>query len=100
MSSDALLQGWEVSCKRHDNRGVMIRAGTKVSHKCLEAQGSQNTYNVLHIKGKRYNISSHTHGQHDSPVMESGECHKPEFDCSQQRNLEMPFEKNDLNTAE
>ena len=69
ISSDASLQGWEASCKRPDNREIMIRGGTKVSHKCLEAQSSQNTYNVLHIKGKGCNISSHAHGQHDSPVI-------------------------------
>ena len=45
----------------------MVRGGTKVSHKQFGAQGSQMSYNVLHIKGKRCNISSHAHGQHDSP---------------------------------
>ena len=45
----------------------MVRGGTKVSHKQFGAQGSQMSYNVLHIKGKGCNISSHAHGQHDSP---------------------------------
>ena len=54
---------------RTDNRGAMIHGGTKVSHKCLGAQGSQISYNVLHIKGKGCNISSHPHGQYGSPVI-------------------------------
>ena len=45
----------------------MVRGGTKVSHKQFGAQCSQMSYNVLHIKGKGCNISSHAHGQHDSP---------------------------------
>ena len=47
----------------------MIHRGKKVSHKCLGAQDSQVCYNVLHTKGKRYNISSHPHGQHDNSVI-------------------------------
>ena len=47
----------------------MVHGGTKVSKKYLRAQGSQISYNVLHIKGKGYNISSHPHGRHDSPVI-------------------------------
>ena len=46
-----------------------MHGGTKVSHKCLGAQGSQISYNVFHIKGKGCNISSHLHGQHDSPII-------------------------------
>ena len=40
----------------------MVWGGTKVSHKQLAAQGSQMSYNVLHIKGKGCNISSHAQG--------------------------------------
>ena len=54
---------------RTDNREAMVRGGTKVSHKCLGAQGSQISCNVLHIKGKEWNISSYPHGQHDSPFI-------------------------------
>ena len=99
MSSDASLQAWEVSCKRPDNREIMIRAGTKVSQKCLEPKAAKIHIMFFTLK-ERDTISVHIHGQHDRPVMESGECHKPEVDCSQQRNLAIPFETNDLNTAE
>ena len=37
---------------RPNDRGAMVYGGTKVSHKCHGAQGSQISYNVLHIKGK------------------------------------------------
>ena len=47
----------------------MVHRGTKVSHKCLGAQGSQISYNFLHIEGKECNINYHPHGQHDSPVI-------------------------------
>ena len=43
----------------------MVHGGPKVSHKCLGAQGSQISYNALHIKGKGCNTSSHPLGQHD-----------------------------------
>ena len=82
---------------RTDNRGSMVHRGTKVSHKCLGAQGSQISYNVLHIKGKGCNISSHPHGQHDSPIIlnENGGYQKPGVDCDQQGNLAIPFEAKD-----
>ena len=85
------MLGSELS--RHDNRGAMVHEGKKVSHKCIGAQDSQISYNVLHIKGKGCNISSHPHGQHDSPVIlnENG------IECNQQRNLAIPFEKKDHN---
>ena len=75
----------------------MVRGGTKVSHKCFGAQGSQISYNVLHIKGKGCNISSHSHGQHDSPVIlnENEWYQKQGVDCDQQRNLAIPFETKD-----
>ena len=75
----------------------MVREGTKVSYKCLGAQGNQISYNVLHIKGKGCNISSHPHGQHDSPVIlnENGGYRKPGVDCNQQRNLAIPFKTKD-----
>ena len=72
-----------------DNRGAMVHGGTNIkSHKCLRAQGSQISYNVLHIKGKGCNISSHLHGQYDSPVIlnESGGYQEPGVDCDEQRN--------------
>ena len=47
----------------------MVHGGKKVSHKCLGAQGSQISYNVLHIKGKGCNVSSNPHGQYDNPVI-------------------------------
>ena len=49
------------------------------------------------IKGKEYNISSHPHGQHYSPVIfnENGVYQKPGVDCDQQRNLAIPFEMKD-----
>ena len=80
---------------RTDNREAMVRGGTKVSHKCLGAQGSQINCNVLHIKGKECNISSYPHGQHDSPVIlneNGGGYQKPGVDCDQQGNLAIPFE--------
>ena len=82
---------------RTDNREAMVRGGTKVSHKCLGAQGSQISCNVLHIKGKEWNISSYPHGQHDSPVILNengggGGYQKPGVDCDQQGNLAIPFE--------
>ena len=45
-----LEKGSELS--RPNDRGAMVYGGTKVSHKCHGAQGSQISYNVLHIKGK------------------------------------------------
>ena len=53
--------------------------------------------NVLHVKGKGFNISSHSHGQHDSPVIlnENGVYQKPGVDCDQQKNLAVPFEMKD-----
>ena len=73
---------------RPDNRGAMVHGGTKVSHKCLRAQGSQISYNVLYIKGKGCNISSHPYGQYDSPVIlnENGGYQEPRVDCDEQRN--------------
>ena len=64
----------------------MTRRGTKVSHKCLGAQGSQISYNALHIRGKGCNISLHPHRQHDSPAIlnENGEYRKQGVDCDQQ----------------
>ena len=47
----------------------MVHGGTKVSHKCFGAQDSQIRYNVLHIKGKGCNISTHPHGHHNSPFI-------------------------------
>ena len=35
-----------------DNRGAVVRGGKRVFQKCLGAQGSQMSYNVLHIKRK------------------------------------------------
>ena len=72
----------------------MVREETKLPHKCLGAQDSQISYNVLHIKGKGCNISSHPHGQHDSPVIlhENEGYQKSGVDCDQQRNLGIPFE--------
>ena len=79
----------------------MVHGGTKVLHKCLGAQGSQITYNVLHIKRKGCNISSHPHGQHDSIIIlnENGGAvyQKPKVDCDQQENLAIPFEAKDNN---
>ena len=82
---------------RTDNRGAMVHGGTKVSHKCLGAQASQISYNVLHIKGKGCNISSHPHGQYGSPVIlnENGGYQKQGVDCDQQGNLVIPFEAKD-----
>ena len=79
---------------RSENRGAMVREETKLPHKCLGAQDSQISYNVLHIKGKGCNISSHPHGQHDSPVIlhENEGYQKSGVDCDQQRNLGIPFE--------
>ena len=84
--------GCELS--RPDNKGAMVRGGTKVSHKCLEAQGTQINCNIFHIKGKGCNNSSHPHRQHESSVIlnESGGYQKPGFDSDQQRNLAIPFE--------
>ena len=75
----------------------MVHRGTKVLHKCLGAQGSQISYNVLHIKGKGYNISSHPHGQSDSPIIlnENRGYQKPGVDCDQQGNLAILFEAKD-----
>ena len=55
------------------------------------------SYNVLHIRGKVCNISSHTHGQHGSPVIlnENGGYQKPGVDCDQQGNLAITFETKD-----
>ena len=50
-------------------RCLITRLGSELSHKCLGGQGSQISYNVLHIKGKGCNISSNPHGQHDSLVI-------------------------------
>ena len=38
----------------------MVLGGTKVSHKCIGAQGSQISYNFLHIK-ERDETSVHIH---------------------------------------
>ena len=80
--------------QRTDNREAMVHGGTKVSHKCLGAQGSQVSCNSLHIKGKGCNISSHLHGQHDSPISlnENGGLQKPGVDFDQQGNLAIPYE--------
>ena len=82
---------------RTDNRRAMVHGGTQVSHKCLGAQGSQISYNVLHIKRTGCNISSHPHGQHGSPIIlnENGGYQKPGVDCDQQGNLAIPFEAKD-----
>ena len=71
----------------------MVHRGKKVSHECREAQGSQISYNVLHVKGKECNISSNPHGQNDSPVIlnENVWYQKRGVDRDQQRNLAMPF---------
>ena len=75
----------------------MVHGVAKVSHKCLGAQGSQISFNVLHIKGKGSNISSHPHGQHDSSIIlkENGVYQKPGIDFDQQGNLAIPFEAKD-----
>ena len=73
---------------RSDNKGAMVDGGTKVSHKSL---GSQISYNVLHIKEKGCNISSHFHQQHSSLVI----LNENEIDCDQQINLAIPFETKD-----
>ena len=50
---------------RPDNRRAMVFGGTKISHKCIRAQGSQISHNALHIKGKRYNtVSVHMRMDH------------------------------------
>ena len=69
ISSDATLQRWGASCHGLTTGGAMVHGGTKVSHKCLGAQGSQISYNVLHIKGKGCNVSSNPPGQYDNPVI-------------------------------
>ena len=65
---------WEIfnfspTSNKNKLRWLITRLGSELSHKCLGAQGSQISYNVLHIKGKRCNISSHPHGQHGSLVI-------------------------------
>ena len=69
ISSGASLQDWGASCQiKTPGGGSMVHGRTKVQHNYLEEQGSQISYDVLHIKGVCY-ISSHLHGQHDSPVI-------------------------------
>ena len=76
-----------------ENSGAMVHRGKKVSHERRRAQGSQISYNVLHIKGKECNISSYPHGQNDSPVIlnENVGYQKPGANCDQERNLAIPF---------
>ena len=64
-----------------DNSGAMANGRTKISHKCLGAKGNRTSCNILHIKGKGCNISSHLHEQHDSPVIlnENGDIKKQEL---------------------
>ena len=66
ISSDASLQGWGAGCHDLEKGEAMVYGRTKVSHKCVGAKGTQISYNVLHIKGKRCNISLHPHGQYNS----------------------------------
>ena len=56
---------------RPDNRGDMVRGGMKVSHKCLGAQGSQISHNVLHIK-ERDAISVHIRMDNMTYLMKMG----------------------------
>ena len=81
---------------RTDNRGAMAHRGTKVSHKCLGAQGSQISYNFLHIEGKECNINYHPMDNMTalSYLMKMG-YQKPGVDCDEQRNLAIPFEEKD-----
>ena len=55
----------------------------------LWTQGSQISYNILHIKGKGCNISSHPHGKHDSSVIlnENEGYQKQGADYDQQINF-------------
>ena len=76
---------------RPGNSGAMVHGETKVSHKYLGAR-----YNVLHIKEKGCNISSHPQEQHDTPViLNEWGYQKPRADCDQQINLAMSFETKD-----
>ena len=60
------------------NPGAMVHGGTKVSQKCLGAEGNQISYNILHFKGEGCNISSHPGGQHDNPFILSENWGVPE----------------------
>ena len=86
-----------LGCELLSPDNSMVCGGTKVSHKCLGAQGSQISYNVPHIKGEGFNVGSNSHGQHDSPVIlnENDGHQKPRDNCDQQRNLAILFETKD-----
>ena len=91
-SSDASLQGWEASCQGQTTKGAW-----SVEDNCFVAQDSQASYNALYNIGEGWNISSHLHGQRDSPVIlnENGRYQKPGAICDQQSNLAIPFETKD-----
>ena len=76
-----------------ENSEAMVHRGKKVSHERRGAQGSQISYNVLHVKGKECNISSYPHGQNDSLVIfnENVGYQKRGVDCDPQRNIAIPF---------
>ena len=98
ISSDASLQGWGASFHGLTTGGPCSMEEQKFHINVLELKAAKLAI-IFHIEGKRCNISSHSHGQHDSSVIlnENGWYQKPGVDCDQQRNLVIPFKTKDNN---
>ena len=81
------------------NPGAMVHGGTKVSQKCLGAEGNQISYNSMSFTLKERDAIS-VHIRMDSMttlsyLVKTGGYQKPRVDSDQQRNLTIPFETKD-----
>ena len=84
---------------RPANPGAMVHGGTKVSQKCLGAEGNQISYNSMSFTLKERDAIS-VHIRMDSMttlsyLVKTGGYQKPRVDSDQQRNLTIPFETKD-----